>query len=275
MERLQTALQKARLARQGIADKFQSPAVQKAVEKNVQNVEQAWSEIEELKLQPGLLHRNRLLALNSGPEASAFDLLRTKLLRFNRQNGWKRIAIVSAAAAAGKSTTLTNLAFSFSRQRDVRAIVFDFDLRRPSMARLLGQQPKHNMGQVLRGEVPFPEHAKRIGHNLLFALNNGATRHSAELLQSNETYDMLNAIEDTYANDLMLFDMPPMLVADDAHGFLRSVDAALIVMEAEKTPVKQIDVVERQVAELTNVAGIVLNKCNYTDELYSSSYGYY
>mgnify|MGYP001627982084 CR=1 FL=1 len=52
-------------------------------------------------------------------------------------------------------------------------------------------------------------------------------------------------------------------------------DAALIVVEAEKTPMAQVDVVERQISEVTGVLGVVLNKCNYTDGVYASDYGYY
>ncbi len=267
MERLQNALEKARNLRAGgNPGKVASTPV---------GLEEAWLELPELERRLDLWKKKRLVAARGGNEASSYDLLRTKLLRICRQNDWSRVAVVSAAAAAGKSTTMTNLAFSFSRQKDVRAMLCDFDLRRPSIARILGHAVENTMGEVLRREVPFEQHALRYGMNLIFALNSGSTRHSSELLQSQETGVFLDEIEVKYGCDLMLFDMPPLLMADDAHGFLRSVDAALIVMEAEKTPIKQIDVVERQVAELTNVAGIVLNKCNYADNLYGNGYSYY
>ena len=268
MERLQAALQKAREQRQG-----QPSARPKSVQRR--SVDENWNALERLTPDLKLWQRNRIVAAKGGEEAAAYDLLRTKLLRLSRQNGWKRIAIVSPAAAAGKSTTMLNLAFAFSRQKDVRAILCDFDLRRPSIARLLGYQCDQNMGDVLSHQASFASHAVRYEENLIFALNSGATRNSAELLQSQETDLLLREVEQDYACDLMLFDMPPLLVADDAHGFLRCVDAALIVMESEKTPIKQIDVVERQVAELTNVAGIVLNKCNYPDDLYGGGYNSY
>ncbi|WP_136637793.1 CpsD/CapB family tyrosine-protein kinase [Pseudooceanicola onchidii] len=275
MERLQTALDKARKKRAGEITEDPQVLRETSAPSLPVGVSEAWSNLAEIRLDRSLLQHNRLVAMDSSGESSAYDLLRTKLLRLSRQHGWKRIAIVSSAMSAGKSTTITNLAFSFARQTDVRAMAFDFDLRRPSMARLLGQRLSSNMGQVIRGEVPFEHHVMRHGMNMAFALNDTASRHSSELLQNHETADLLTAVEETYATDLILFDMPPLMAADDAHGFLRSVDAALIVMEAEKTPISQLDVIERQVAELTNVAGVVLNKCNYTDELYGTSYGYY
>ena len=101
----------------------------------------------------------------------------------------------------------------------------------------------------------------RQGMNMAFALNTARADRSAELLHRLKTEALLTRIEEIFEPDLMLFDMPPMLVADDAHGFLRTVDAALIVMQADRTPIHQIDLIERQVASLTNVAGIVLNRC--------------
>jgi hypothetical protein len=35
----------------------------------------------------------------------------------------------------------------------------------------------------------------------------------------------------------------------------------------------RIDVTERQIAELTNVMGIILNKCHYADGAYGYEYG--
>ena len=279
MEKLQTAIEKARAQRQGARAAAPATAAPQSITPEAtppqSDVDTAWLKLTEIKCDPAVFQRNRIVASTNGPEAQAFDMLRTKLLRLNRQNGWKRIAVVSPSASAGKSTTVANLAFSFARQSDIRAIAFDFDLRRPTMAKLLGQTLSHNMGEVLRGEIPFDSHVLRYGTNMALALNNAPVHSSAELLQSHRTEDLMSAVEEAYATDLQLFDMPPMLAADDAHGFLRAVDAALIVMEAEKTPLKQIDVIERQVAELTNVAGIVLNKCNYSDDTYSSDYGYY
>ena len=52
------------------------------------------------------------------------------------------------------------------------------------------------------------------------------------------------------------------------------VDAALIVAEAERTPIRQIETVEAQVADLTRVLGVVLNRCRYTSRD-AGDYGYY
>ena len=57
--------------------------------------------------------------------------------------------------------------------------------------------------------------------------------------------------------------------SDETRGMLKNVDAVLIVAAAESTTVAHVDEVEREVAQYTNVAGIILNKCRFVDEEYS------
>ena len=70
----------------------------------------------------------------------------------------------------------------------------------------------------------------------------------------------------------MLFDLPPVLVSDEARAFLKLVDAAVIVAGAEQSTVSEVDECEREVAGYTKVAGIVLNKCRHMSEGYGYSY---
>ena len=73
----------------------------------------------------------------------------------------------------------------------------------------------------------------------------------------------------------MLFDTPPLMASDDSHGFLKNVDCALLLAAAEETSIDHIDVAERQLAELTNVMGIVLTKCRYISGAFGNEYGSY
>ena len=86
---------------------------------------------------------------------------------------------------------------------------------------------------------------------------------------------IVDEISETYAPDVMLFDMPPLMASDDNFGFLQNVDCALILVAAERTSMSQIDIAERNVAELTNVMGIILNKCRYAKGAYGHEYDYY
>lgn len=280
MERLQQAIEKARNQREQPTAPAASPVRQhpmrpKPANSGVPQTE-AWEALEAIHLRPKLLHRRRIFTLEGGLDSAPFDLLRTRMLQQARYHGWKRIAVVSPHKSCGKSTVTANLAFSLSRQPNLRSIIFDFDLRRGGLTAILGQRPPLGMAEVLERQALFSDQARRYNHNLVFGLNTGTrVANSSEILQSSQTTEVLDEITAQYAPDIMLFDMPPLLASDDNFGFLQNVDAALIMVAAEKTPMSQIDVAERHVAELTNVMGIVLNQCRYTGGAHGHEYDYY
>lgn len=233
----------------------------------------AWAELTEFTPRPGVLKRHRIVSYDGGREAAGFDVMRTKLIQQMRANGWRRLAITSPGAECGKSMIALNLGFSLARQPDLRTIVAEVDLRRPSMARTLGIRSVPDFAAVLEGSARFENNALRHGTNLALATNQGAVRNPAELLQGASTKAALARIEARFDPSLIIFDMPPMLVSDDTMAFMGHVDCVLLVAAAESSTIKEIDVCERDLASQTNVLGVVLNKCRYMDR--NSNYGYY
>lgn len=283
MERLQIAVEKARAKRLSKIDDHAREAAGRAgaapaaplAKPTTPGKAALWKALRPLETNSKVLRQNRLVAFSGGPEAAPYDLLRTKIIHQCQQHGWRRIAIVSPHSACGKTTTTANLAFSFARQKDLSTIFFDLDLRRPALAKVMGRQVQFNMADILEHRVSFAEHGERYGENVAFGFNNEAVGYSAEILQSVQTQEVLDEIQRDYAPDLMIFDMPPMLASDDNFGFLKNVDCALLVVAAERTPMHQIDVTERQLAELTSVMGVILNKCSFTDGAYGYEYEHY
>jgi Mrp family chromosome partitioning ATPase len=263
MERLQVAIEKARTRRQ---DAPRRAAAQSG--SPVVGGDEAWNGLAAFAIHGSKLRKNRLVAFESGADAGPYDMLRTRMLQQAQKNNWHRIAIVSPHSGCGKTTTAANLVFSFSRQKDMRCIILDLDLRRVGLGKVLDQKTKHGMADVLERRVSFADHALRYGTNVAVGLNSAPATNPSELLQSQQTRDVLAEIEAAYQPRLMIFDMPPLMSSDDNYGFLKNVDCALIMAEADNTTIEQIDQAERQVAELTNVMGVVLNKCRYTDGVY-------
>ena len=271
MERLHAAIEKARQQRQNTPNELLS-AVQAGVPAS-EAVNKVWGALQPLEVSAAQVRKSRLVAYDGGPDAGPYDLLRTRILQQAQKNSWRRVAVVSPHSECGKTTTVANLAFSFGRQMDLRTLALDFDLRRVGLARALGQQSRHTMADILERRVPFATHGVRHGSNVAIGLNAGPVRNPSEILQNQPTRDVLDEIEATYQPDIVLFDMAPLMSSDDSFGFLKNVDCALILAEADRTTTAQIDLAERQVSELTNVMGVVLNKCRYATEGYDYDYG--
>jgi Mrp family chromosome partitioning ATPase len=270
MERLHAAIEKARRQRQGAPNELLS-AVRAGVPAS-EALSKIWDALPRLEVSAAQIRKARLVAFEGGNDAGPYDLLRTRILQQAQKNNWRRVAVVSPHSESGKTTTVANLAFSFGRQKDLRTLALDFDLRRVGLAKVLGQQSRHTMADILERRVPFAAHGLRHGANVAIGLNAGPVRNPSEVLQNQQTRDVLDEIEAQYQPDIVLFDMPPLMSSDDNFGFLKNVDCALILAEADRTTTAQIDLAERQVSELTNVMGVVLNKCRYATEGYGYDY---
>ena len=263
MERIQSALAKARSARDR---KLQSGKPAAATDSG------PWQELAEIRPDQTLLARNRIVALHPGRNAASFDVMRTNLLRSLRANSWTRVAITSPTPGCGKSTVALNLAFSLARLTDKRVLLIELDLRRPSLLGMLGLSGGPQFAaRLAEGQLDMAQ-VKRVGPNLALALSENGVASPAELLSAPRTADLIDALEVRLRPDVILFDLSPMLVSDDALAFLDQVDCALMVAAAEETTVAEIEKCGKDLAMRTQVLGVVLNKCRYMEDEESRAY---
>lgn len=272
MEKIQSAIAKARLARSQAQDE-QVRAPRTASRPGTDRIRDAWAELPAFEPDLDHLQRHRIVTVGKGAEATEFDKLRTRMLQHMQARKWTRVAITSPGAASGKSTIALNLGFSFARQPSLKTMICEIDLKRPALAQILGADRTMDFSRVLAGADPFADHAIRVRPNLAAGLVQRSVANSAEMLQGPQIAGILDAIEAEYAPDMMLFDMPPLQVSDDAIGFVDKVDCALIIAAAGTTTIAEIDACERDLSERTEVLGVVLNKCRYTGA--DQTYGYY
>lgn len=271
MERLQAAIAKARAAREELS-KATPANTQPAGSVTPDTVQQAWAALPEPALDPQRLAAARIVAHRTGPETAAYDLMRTNLLHQLRAQGWRRVAVTSPGSGAGKTTVCLNLAFSLARQPELRVMVLEMDLRRPSMTQKLGLGGGYRFSGVLEDSQTPESQLVRGGPNLAFGLTSVAVPRPAELLASASAAAAIDALEERYRPDVILFDMPPVLVSDDTLAFMSRVDCALMVAGAEECTVKEIDRCGSELAAHTRVLGVVLNKCRFMDA--EEGYGY-
>jgi protein-tyrosine kinase len=234
-----------------------------------------WSSLPAFEIPVKQARSMRLGAAMGTDFASYYGILRARVLRQMKEKGWTRLAVTSPRQKSGKSTISLNLALSLARSDDCRVILMDFDLRRPSLARLLDIKTPPNMTGLLRPGAFFKDFAVRYGSNLAICTNRAKVANSAELLQGYSVKDALDRIEGDWQPDVMIFDTPPMQGNDDNMGFFAHVDCALIVAAAGSDSLAEIDRCEAEVAGLTNVLGTVLNKCRYTDSARGEAQDYY
>lgn len=288
VERLKEAIEKARLAREAQAaggGKARSagttaladptPASGAAVATGADA--RLWEALPLIPSDAARLKSRRIVSVDKGHPASAnFDILRTRLLKICRDNGWRRIAVTSPTKGCGKSLVALNLALSLTRSGDLRGALVELDLRAPSLAGTLGVKPEHMITDYLSGAKPMEACGVRIAPTLAVFPADRWSSGSAELLMSPDATGRIREMSTCLAPDMMIFDLSPLFVSDDAQAFLQQVDAVLLVAAGGQTTAAQIIECERLVENGSQFLGVVMNKSEDLDpESYQGAYAEY
>ncbi|WP_311029142.1 CpsD/CapB family tyrosine-protein kinase [Mesorhizobium koreense] len=215
----------------------------------------------QVELESHHLEANRIVsAAMDDPAHVSFNILRTRVQKLQRDRNWKNFVVTSPTQGCGKTMVAVNLAFSMARNPNCRTVLVDLDLRKPSVAKTLGIASSGSIGQFLQGEGRAESCFVQINPNLIVGLNVDRTRQSSELVQSSRMGELLRFVVDSFAPDVVLYDLPPMRSSDDALAFLPKIDAALLVVASGTTTVSELDECEHQLSHLDKLLGIVINK---------------
>ncbi|MDF1727360.1 MAG: CpsD/CapB family tyrosine-protein kinase [Sulfitobacter sp.] len=190
----------------------------------------------------------------------AFDLLRTRLRQTCHENGWVNIGIASPTSGCGNTFTAVNLALSLSRVAASRTILMDFNMRNPALADAFAIEAPGEMKDFLLGEVAAEDHLVRISETLALGLNGKADPNSSETLQDRTSWETLAQMRADLSPELVLYDLPPMLVNDDVSAFLPQLDGVLLISDGTRTMAKHLLECERMLEGQVPLLGVVLNR---------------
>jgi len=191
-------------------------------------------------------------------EADRYRLLRHIVERNHAQK--KLIAVTSALAGDGKTTTAINLAGALSQAPDARILVCDLDLRTASLGERLGLitqspglvdlmlDPTLTLDDVARQHPRFRLEVLPAGRPLAVPY---------ELLKSPRLRDLLHEARQRY--DYIVLDTPPLVPVPDSRLIADLVDGLVVVVTAHRTPRTLLEDALNQM-DPTKVIGIVFNR---------------
>ena len=206
------------------------------------------------------------------PAIAAYRMLRTRLLQRLRTNQWTTIAVTSAGPNDGKTLTAINLALSMAREKSRDVVLLDLDMRNPSVCRTLGIDPPRELRTCLELGDRFREPFFLIGNeNLFIAGSTTPTEHASELLAARHFDALLNAVREGVVNPIVLMDLPPVLLTDDALVVAPQVDAVLVVASEGMTGRADLAKALHVLSEFP-IAGVVLNRATESTPGYDYAY---
>lgn len=218
-----------------------------------------------------VLEKNRIINDATRDEiVQPYKVLRTRMLHILQDKGWSTIAVVSPTKDDGKTTVAINLSISIGNSMQNSAVLLDLDLLTPSVHTSYGYKPDAGIEDYYKDNCQLKDILVSPNiDGLAFAPSIKSLGDSSEYLSTQKSQQLINDAKSVSVNPIVIVDLPPMLVSDDAISFLPYVDAVLLVIREGKT--SKIDV-QRTLEMLvnTNIAGVIMN-----DSVEPATLGYY
>ena len=221
-----------------------------------------------------------LLILQGGdsPDAEAYRILRTNIELKREIARATTIAVVSANAGEGKTTTLSNLAYVFA-QAGYSTLMIDADLRRPRLARYAELESDLGLSSYLAQGAELKDVVFQTGHANLYMLPSGPVPvDPSGLIGSNRMQQLLTEVSKRF--DVVLVDSPPVLGVSDASLLVSRADATLLVLQPRKMPIKALLRSKSLIQSAGgNIMGLVMNNVDISGDTqyqyYTTYYSYY
>jgi len=197
---------------------------------------------------------------HSREEVEAYRVLRTQILNRTRETGGNLIMITSALPGEGKTLTAINLALTFAREYQQTALLVDCDLRKQSIHEVLGYESDKGLIDHLIGECPVSDLFVWPGIEKLTIISGGGTiNESSEVIGSSRMKELVMDMKSRYPERYIFFDVPSILSGADALTFALLVDFIVMVVQADKTPLGEVNKAA-QLIPREKLLGLVLNR---------------
>lgn len=219
---------------------------------------------------PGALESKRIVnPADNEAAVAAFRMLRTQVIQRMDENGWRTMAVLSPGMNDGKTTTAINLAVSLANDRRHTVLLVDCDLRHPAIGATLGINPELGVDDLLRGNARVEQCLYHPdGFDRLVVLPaRAALANSSEALAGPRGRELVAELRGRYPERIIVFDLPPVLTADDALAFLPMVECGLVVIAERAT--RRDDLLRcMELLRKTPILGTVLNKATDVGSAY-------
>jgi exopolysaccharide/PEP-CTERM locus tyrosine autokinase len=210
------------------------------------------------------------------PAAEDFRIIKRPLLRNLRgddaiRNG-NLIVVTSALPGEGKTYCAINLAMSIAMERDITVLLVDADVARPSVLDTLGLPARPGLMDILLNDaLELADVILKTNVPTLSILPAGRrNRHATELLASRSMSTLLSEIANRYADRIVIFDSPPLLITTEAGVLAAQMGQVVLVVEAERTTQNTVREALRRIEPCQHIS-LIYNKSPPGTEYY----GYY
>jgi capsular exopolysaccharide synthesis family protein len=180
----------------------------------------------------------------------------------------RTLLVTSSIANEGKSTIAANIAATLA-ETGARVLLVDTDLRRPSVAPLLGIEGAAGLTTVLLGRAAVSDVVQDWGSAGLEVLTAGTVPpNPSELLGSPAMRRLMQSLRQEY--DYVVLDAPPLLPVADAAILSHVVDGTMVVANVRRARRRELrESLQNLEAVHARTLGLVLNQVRQDESVYA------
>lgn len=228
------------------------------------------------------LHQLGMVTQDGGRTTVAedFRIIKRPLLRNARETGaaaikhGNLIIVTSALPGEGKTFCAVNLAMSIAMEMDITVLLVDADVARPSVLKVLGLGTEAGLMDILLNDkLDLSDVILKTNVATLSILPAGrSNKHATELLASKTMSKLLDEIANRYADRIVIFDSPPLLMTSEASVLASQMGQVVMVVEAETSTQHAVKEALRKIEGCTHINFIYNKTKTFPGGDY---YGYY
>lgn len=221
----------------------------------------------------------RLIAASElkNPVVEQFRTIRTNIDFTSVAKGdVKTLLITSATPSEGKSTISANLAVVYAQQGK-KVLLVDADLRRPTVAKTFGDN-SNTVGltsYLSDNKKEITDVIQFSGIQNLDIITSGPLPpNPSELLGTEMMTELVDTLKELY--DLVIFDVPPVLLVTDAQVLMSKVDGVVVVIMGGKATQSDLKLMHKmiEISKSTLLGFIYNDKHKKNKHNYGYGYGY-
>lgn len=204
----------------------------------------------------------------------AYKLLRTNIMfSFSDEGTGHVIGVTSAIQAEGKSSTACNIAYALS-EAGGRVLLFEGDLRRPSIASKLNVERTPGLTNLLVTKMDYRTIIQQcvLAPNLDILTSGDIPPNPSELLTSNRMEKLMERLRQEY--DYIVVDLPPIAVVSDTLAISKFLDGIIMVVRSGVSDQQMLAEAMRQL-DMVNarVLGFAYRDADGSEKQYGRRYG--
>lgn len=193
----------------------------------------------------------------AGPALDAYQILRTRLLKAHAAQGFRCIAITSAARAEGKTLTAFNLACCCAHVSSLSVLLIDGDLRTRSLTKLIGGLPRVGLADVMSDKASCEEAIAMTNLPNLYVMGAGTSNVAPTELFSTEKWGEVMRWSRRHFK-IVLIDTLSLSGSADFELIAPECDGILLVVRARSTNRDALKLAMEQL-DASKLVGVVWN----------------